>query len=240
MSHRKGGTSRREFLQQLAIFGAALSSQRCAWLESGPAPLELKPAPDPLPGPPLSADQVAALAASCERILPSEPGSPGAADAGVIEFAASELRRPELGEIRKRVVGGLLALDRRAARLRPGARFVDLGQDEQDRVLEETQRGSAQGEQFLRILISITLEGFLGDPSYGGNRNRVGWQVTGAAPTSERALVPARVVGAPAAGSATPVASERKEAGAARPATPIAPARKPSGVSRPAGAGGAR
>jgi gluconate 2-dehydrogenase gamma chain len=104
----------------------------------------------------------------------------------VIDFAAAELRRPELGEIRKRVVGGLLALDRRAARLHGGKRFVDLAPAEQDALLVETQRGSAQGEQFLRILISLTLEGFLGDPRYGGNRNRIGWQVTGAAPFSER------------------------------------------------------
>ena len=61
-----------------------------------------------------------------------------------------------------------------------------IGPELQDRLLGETQRGSLQGEQFLRILISITLEGFLGDPMYGGNLNGVGWKLTQAAPTSER------------------------------------------------------
>lgn len=178
--------SRREFLQQLAIFGAALSSFRCRVFERDPPPLDLRPLDPPKRSPPFTVEQRETLAAACDRILPSEPGSPGATDAGVIEFAVSELRRPELVEIRKRVVGGLLALDRRAARLQPGARFIELGPEGQEAILHQTQRGSLQGEQFLRILISITLEGFLGDPSYGGNLDGVGWKLTQAAPTSER------------------------------------------------------
>lgn len=181
-----GDPSRREFLQQLAILGAAVSSFRCRLFEHEPPGLDLRPVPKQEAGPPLSDLQRESLAAACDRILPSEPGVPGAVDAGVIAFASGELLRPELQEIRKRVVGGLLALDRRASRLRPGARFLDLSLDERDTLLAETQRSSLQGEQFLRILISITLEGFLGDPSYGGNLGGIGWAATGAAPTSER------------------------------------------------------
>lgn len=183
---------RREFLQQLALFGAALSSFRCT-PGGGVPPLELRPTPRLPRSEPLGASQRAALAAACERILPSAEGMPGAAEAGVIDFAASELQRPELGEIRRRVLGGLLALDRRAARVHGGKAFVELAPSEQDALIAETQRSSAQGEQFVRILISITLEGFLGDPSYGGNRGGIGWKVTGAAPFSERGRLATKV-----------------------------------------------
>ncbi|HWV37221.1 MAG TPA: gluconate 2-dehydrogenase subunit 3 family protein [Vulgatibacter sp.] len=179
-----GGMDRRAFLSQLALLGAAVASFRCA--EPKSAGLDLRPPLPPEAPAPFTPAQLATLAAACERILPGGEGIPGAADAGVIDFAAAELRRPELGEIRKRIDGGLLALDRRAARAFGGKRFADLGSDEQDRILRETQVGSLQGEEFLRILISLTLEGFLGDPAYGGNRGAVGWKVTGAAPTSER------------------------------------------------------
>lgn len=180
----RGGMDRREFLSQLALLGAAVASLRCA--EPKEPGLELRPPLPPEASPPFTASQRATLAAACERILPGGGGIPGAADAGVIDFAAAELRRPELGEIRKRIDGGLLALDRRSARSFAGKRFVELGAEEKDRILRETQTGSLQGEEFLRILISLTLEGFLGDPAYGGNRGAVGWKVIGAAPTSER------------------------------------------------------
>jgi len=182
------GMDRREFLSQLALFGAAVASFRCApGAEGG---LELRPPLLPTASPPFTPQQRATLAAACERILPGGEGIPGAAEAGVIDFAAAELRRPELGEIRKRIDGGLLALDRRSARAAPGKRFVDLAPAEQDRILRETQTGSLQGEELLRILISLTLEGFLGDPAYGGNRDAVGWKLTGVAPTSERGRLP--------------------------------------------------
>ena len=182
------GMDRREFLSQLALFGAAVSSFRCA--PAAEPALELRPPIPPAASPPFTPQQRATLAAACERILPGGEGFPGAADTGVIDFAAAELRRPELGEIRKRIDGGLLALDRRSARAFAGKRFVDLAAAEQDRILRETQTGSLQGEELLRILISLTLEGFLGDPAYGGNRDAAGWKLIGAAPTSERGRLP--------------------------------------------------
>ena len=34
----------------------------------------------------------------------------------------------------------------------------------------------------MRVLTSLTLEGFLGDPIYGGNRDGVGWKMIGFTP----------------------------------------------------------
>ncbi len=51
-----------------------------------------------------------------------------------------------------------------------GADFVTVDPDEQDRRL------SAAPEEFTRLLYEHACEGMYGDPVYGGNRDRVGWQ----------------------------------------------------------------
>jgi gluconate 2-dehydrogenase gamma chain len=35
---------------------------------------------------------------------------------------------------------------------------------------------------FFQRLVTLTLEGFLSDPQYGGNRNQVGWRFIGRTP----------------------------------------------------------
>ncbi len=175
-------SDRRAFLKQLALLSAALASYRCGSPAAPPpaAAPDAGAAPPEQPSPPLSPAQRAGLAAAVERILPTDH-EPGAKEAGVIDFCTEQLRRPELSDIRRRIVAGLLALDRRALRA-SGKPFAELPAAEQDQLLGETQAGSAQGEQFVRILISITLEGFLSDPKHGGNKDRVGWKMIGTSP----------------------------------------------------------
>ena len=36
-----------------------------------------------------------------------------------------------------------------------------------------------EGQVFVRQMMILTLEGFLADPRYGGNRDRVGWRFIG-------------------------------------------------------------
>ena len=185
--------SRRRFLQQLGLLSAAVAAFRCAPPATSTPDAGVASAPLPPPGaglaPALRPDQLEALRACCERVLPTDH-EPGAKEAHVAPFCAEQLRRPELADIRRRIEGGLLALDRRA--LRQGKkRFPELTIEEQDQLLAETQRGSGQGEQFVRILISMVLEGFLSDPFYGGNEGRVGWQFIGYAPCAiEEGTVP--------------------------------------------------
>ena len=52
----------------------------------------------------------------------------------------------------------------------------------EDRILSRMERGVRLGrrsssKQFFRLLLTFTLEGFLCDPIYGGNRDRVGWKL---------------------------------------------------------------
>jgi gluconate 2-dehydrogenase gamma chain len=114
-------------------------------------------------------------------------------------------RRIEI--VRERYVAGVEALDR-AARERFGSDFAELSGDEQDDVLR-TLEGAAEKTQeaelerarmqlygapvevalqqtsaevdldFVPLLALHTRQGFYADPIYGGNHDRVGWDVIG-------------------------------------------------------------
>jgi gluconate 2-dehydrogenase gamma chain len=49
-------------------------------------------------------------------------------------------------------------------------------------VIGQLQAGSQRGADFVDALVILTLEGFLGDPRYGGNRGTVGWTWAGYSP----------------------------------------------------------
>ncbi len=62
--------------------------------------------------------------------------------------------------------------------------FAACKPDQQDALLTRFQKGevkarSFKSRQFFEHLVRFTLEGFLGDPKYGGNRDRVGWKFIG-------------------------------------------------------------
>ena len=42
----------------------------------------------------------------------------------------------------------------------------------------QAKKGSGEA-QFYENLLILTLEGFLGDPAYGGNKDKVGWALIG-------------------------------------------------------------
>jgi gluconate 2-dehydrogenase gamma chain len=114
-------------------------------------------------------------------------------------------RRIEI--VRERYVAGVEALDR-TARERFGSDFAELSGDEQDDVLR-TLEGAAEKTQeaelerarmqlygapvevalqqtsaevdldFVPLLALHTRQGFYADPIYGGNHDRVGWDVIG-------------------------------------------------------------
>lgn len=113
-------------------------------------------------------------------------------------------RRVDL--IREKYVTGLAELDRRS-RERCGADFVNLTEPQQDEMLRALEgSGTDQPEgtdgplsinyggpvepalqqtnaeadlDFFPLLVQHTRQGFYADPVYGGNADRVGWQVIG-------------------------------------------------------------
>lgn len=118
----------------------------------------------------------------------------------------AEAWQRRIDALRAKYVDGVLDLDRRS-RAKFGADFVETGPEQQDQVLADMERGeqepattlspayaiggpttSAPALQqtsteveldFFPLLVAHTRQGFYADPIYGGNKDRVGWQVIG-------------------------------------------------------------
>jgi gluconate 2-dehydrogenase gamma chain len=135
----------------------------------------------------LTALQRRTLAAVVGRILPSE-GSPGAAEAGVPEACGEAIMGDFFSVVRPHVLDGLDRLQA-AARERFGRDFPDCSPGEQDELLRAVDRARDKdwrARLFLNTLVHQTLEGFLGDPIHGGNRDGIGWRAIGYAASRVR------------------------------------------------------
>jgi gluconate 2-dehydrogenase gamma chain len=121
----------------------------------------------------LSARQAATLEAAAARILPSDDGTPGAREAGVIHFI-------------DRAIGGFGAgakpafeqcaaeLDRRAAEIDASQTFDALSPERQDELLR-----AIEGQPYFGTLRTFTVFGMFAMPSYGGNSDHAGWTLIG-------------------------------------------------------------
>ena len=114
--------------------------------------------------------------------------------------------RQRVDAVRERYVSGVRDLDERARQVHD-ADFVDLAPEQQDEILRDVEQPSRTQEAdlerarttlygapvepalqqtsvevdlgFVPLLALHTRQGFYADPIYGGNRNRVGWDVIG-------------------------------------------------------------
>ena len=170
--------SRRALIQRLTFLGGGV-------VLLGAGPLSCKRDPPPAVGAlttrhrTFTNDEYDTMAAACERVLPRDQ-DPGALDANVPEYVDRMLQSPDLYQLRDRFVEGLNVLDRRARGLH-GKPFARTAPAEQDALLTELKNAPRQSgdAHFYELLVVLTLEGFLGDPSYGGNKDRVGWALVG-------------------------------------------------------------
>ena len=176
----------------------------------------------------LSQNEWDTIEAATARIIPTDH-HPGAREARVVRFidrrlagtqfvfpaadgigwlqmtGREEAAWAERIEIRRELYrNGIVELNE-IANTEFGRRFVDLGDEEQDRVLEnlsgqpkpepfsfdapedDGRGGAPAGNQpvnedflsFFPLLVLNTRQGFYGDPVYGGNEDRIGWAVIG-------------------------------------------------------------
>jgi gluconate 2-dehydrogenase gamma chain len=126
------------------------------------------------------------LAAAATRILPSD-GGPGAREAGAAEAVAMALEHPFLRLLRPFFESHLDGLAGRARELY-GRDLADCDPEQQDALLREVAADpQPRSRMFFELLVSLTIEGFLGDPVHGGNRGEVGWRAIGLAPGGPRA-----------------------------------------------------
>jgi len=175
------GFSRRGFLARLGLIlsGGYLLTLRASWLPFARAPLK--------GGKFLNGFEMQMCTAACERVLPRDQ-DPGATDLGVPQFIDALLhRRREAvegssGEERltsRGFVQGLYALNKWTFE-RERRTFPDLPPQRQDAMLRSfEQEAGSKGHRFIRELASLTLEGAMADPSYGGNKDHGGWQLIG-------------------------------------------------------------
>ncbi len=179
---------RRAMMRQLGLLVAALGGgalAACAREPAAPDAAALDAAPAPMSVPvdvprAFLPPQRETFEAATARVLPSDE-DPGAREANVVEYIDRELARPGNEKIKRAMLAGIVALDNYARRL-GGRRFVELGAEEQDDILHQIQKASDRGQDFVKFLVLLTLEGFAGDPMYGGNLNGAGWKFIGYGP----------------------------------------------------------
>ena len=145
-----------------------------------------KPAPPPPPPVALTVShktftdaEWATLVAAVDRMLPKDE-DPGALDANVPEYIDRMLQSEALTQMRANFVPGVAALDRRAQRMFkvPFAQAKPEQQDELLTLFKNSPEKSGEARWY-EMFVVLVLEGFLGDPSYGGNQGEVGWKLVG-------------------------------------------------------------
>lgn len=126
----------------------------------------------------LTAERRRTLHAVVARILPGTDG-PGATEvdaAAAVEGAMAERTMRRLGGAIEQLLD---RLDAEAVAAHTTA-FAACAPEEQDELLRRIEAEPNPWTQFLfRYLIAFSLEGLLGDPARGGNRDGKGWAFVG-------------------------------------------------------------
>ncbi len=162
------------------------------------------PAPGPQGYRFLTGAEVETLTAMVGRLIPADDFGPGGVEVGVVTFIDRELGGQYGAAARWFMAGpwsegapaqgwqlpltpaqiyrtGFLALDRWCLGSRD-KRFVELAPTDQDEVLTMMEGGRIElngisSATFFQILWQNTVEGYLGDPLYGGNRDMAAWRM---------------------------------------------------------------
>lgn len=120
-----------------------------------------------------SNEEAAELSAIAARIIPSDD-TPGATEAGVIYFLdnifSESQREPQLVMLRD----GLRELGLQVATETNAAYFHELTEVQQDDLLRQNEN-----TPFFATMRYLTIAGTFSLPEYGGNQNKVGYQIIG-------------------------------------------------------------
>ena len=171
--------SRRHFVTAMAS-GIAATWMSGAWrhaaaLESG---LPTGAAPGAAAAPPagaLTPAQLRDVEAIAALVIPTDD-APGAREARVIDFIDRGLAG-FAGDQLPLFQQGLADLSARAAKAHPGTTaFADLPTPDQTALVQQLD---AEHSDFFEAVRVATVAGFLSNPEYGGNANKVGWKLIG-------------------------------------------------------------
>jgi gluconate 2-dehydrogenase gamma chain len=176
--------------------------------EAQTAPAAPQPAAPAEPEPflTLTATEVAFMSAMADTIIPADELSPSGTDCGVVTYIDRQLAgaygagdkmyrsgpfqrgKPEQGyqlalTPREYFAAGIAAVND-WSRKTFGKDFDRLAAADRVTALKAMEEGKAQFEHFsasgfFNRVLGIVMEGFFSDPMYGGNRNKIGWQMLG-------------------------------------------------------------
>jgi gluconate 2-dehydrogenase gamma chain len=172
--------SRRSFIQRVSFFGGSMVLLGSCSRDASPHKNAEQPSAVLLSSHVTLTDaEYDALAAACERMLPRDQ-DPGAIDLGVPGYIDRALSDRRMSHVKDDFISGLDALMRRAQAQR-GKPFAQLPPDAQDALITSFKNGAkGSGEaHWYELLVVLTMEGALSDPSYGGNKDRKGWALIG-------------------------------------------------------------
>jgi gluconate 2-dehydrogenase gamma chain len=113
------------------------------------------------------------LDAIASQIIPSTDG-PGAHEAGVIYFIDRALSTFDM-DLRESYRTGMGDVQKKRRDMFPSSASIATLTSEQQIQLVH----AIEATEFFDLLRTHTLYGFLGNPSYGGNRDRIGWKLIG-------------------------------------------------------------
>jgi gluconate 2-dehydrogenase gamma chain len=171
--------SRRSFVHHFAFFGggAVVLGSACKSKDEAAA----KPAAAPLTTSHLTFtdDEFATITAAVDRLLPTDEDA-GGVEAGVPDYIDRILTTPQLAKMKGDFVPGVRALMRRADRMfkKAFAQCTAAQQDELLTIFKDSPERSGEARWY-EMLMVLSLEGYLGDPTYGGNKNEAGWKTVG-------------------------------------------------------------
>jgi gluconate 2-dehydrogenase gamma chain len=121
----------------------------------------------------LDAAAAVEIDAITSQIIPSSDG-PGAHEAGVVYFIDRALSTFD-AHLREAYRTGLAEVQKKRQELYPSSTSIAaLSNAQQIQLIKAIERS-----EFFELLRTHTMYGFLGNPSYGGNRDRIGWKLIG-------------------------------------------------------------
>ena len=209
-----GGITRRRLLASTAILAIMGVGSRALGrtYRGGALPWEPNDTAPPIPvrpGPWLyfTADEVAAIEAIVDRLIPADESGPGGKGAGCAVFIDRQLAGA-FGDARalymrapfaagtpsqgfqssivpkERYRISLAALDEYCKATFAGKGFAALNAAQQDQILHGLEAGDIKlkdgsGKEFFEGILANAMEGFFADPIYGGNRDMAGWKLVG-------------------------------------------------------------
>jgi gluconate 2-dehydrogenase gamma chain len=161
-------STRRLWLSQCAGI-AALADIAAAQQHAHEAVQSSTPPPFQTLEPAMAAD----IDAITSQIIPSTDG-PGAHEAGVIYFIDRALSTFD-ADLREAYRTGMTAVQKKRGEMfASSASIAALTNEQQIQLIH-----AIETTEFFELLRTHTLYGFLGNPSYGGNRDRIGWKLIG-------------------------------------------------------------